>query len=76
MTAKEHVLVELYENRGRIVTMDALFQAEWGDVDIGYENTLMVHIRGIREKIESNPSNPRSLLTVRGLGYKMIVKEP
>ncbi|MBG9794056.1 DNA-binding protein [Paenibacillus dendritiformis] len=77
LTAKEHaLLVELYENRGRIVTTDALFQAGWGDVDIGYENTLMVHIRRIREKIESNPSKPRSLLTVRGLGYKLIVKEP
>lgn len=46
----------------------------WGDY-YGYENTLMVHIRRIREKIEDNPSNPEYLMTIRGLGYKLIVKE-
>ncbi|WP_435925605.1 response regulator transcription factor [Paenibacillus sp. DYY-L-2] len=76
LTAKEHaLLVKLYENRGRIVTSDALCQAVWGDDYYGYENTLMVHIRRIREKIEPNPSNPVYLLTVRGLGYKLLVKE-
>lgn len=76
LTAKEHgILVKLYENRGRIVTSDALCRAVWGDDLYGYENTLMVHIRRLREKIETDPSNPQSLLTVRGLGYKLIVKE-
>ena len=77
LTAKEHaILMKLYENRGRIVTTDALFQAGWGDDATSYENTLMVHIRRIREKIEVDPSKPCSLLTVRGLGYKLMVKEP
>ncbi|WP_019535556.1 response regulator transcription factor [Paenibacillus ginsengihumi] len=76
LTAKElALLLKLYENRGRIVTSDALCQAVWGDDDDGYENTLMVHIRRIREKIEAEPSTPRYLLTVRGLGYKLAKEE-
>jgi len=76
LTAKEHaLLVKLYENRDRIVTSDALCQAVWGDDSYGYENTLMVHIRRVREKIEPDPSQPIYLLTVRGLGYKLLVKE-
>ncbi|WP_068983389.1 MULTISPECIES: response regulator transcription factor [Lysinibacillus] len=76
LTAKEHaILVKLYENQGRIVTSDALCQAVWGDDSYGYENTLMVHIRRVREKIEVDPSKPLYLLTVRGLGYKLLVKE-
>lgn len=76
LTAKEHALLaKLYENKNRIVTSDALCQSVWGDNYFGYENTLMVHIRRIREKIEANPSNPSYLLTVRGLGYKLLVKE-
>ncbi|MBM7855324.1 DNA-binding response OmpR family regulator [Desulfohalotomaculum tongense] len=76
LTAKEHaLLLKLYENRGRIVTSDALCEAVWGGDYYGYENSLMVHIRRIREKIEMNPSKPKSLLTVRGLGYKLMVKK-
>ncbi len=76
LTAKEHALLfKLYENRNRIVTSDALCQAAWGDDYYGYENTLMVHIRRIREKIEDNPSSPEYLQTIRGLGYKLMVKE-
>ncbi|MGA8941296.1 MAG: response regulator transcription factor [Thermoactinomyces sp.] len=75
LTAKEHaILKKLYENRDRIVTIDALCQAVWGDDSYGYENTLMVHIRRIREKIEVDPSKPNYLLTIRGLGYKLLVK--
>lgn len=76
LTAKEHaILVKLYENQGRIITNDALCQAVWGDDSYGLENTLMVHIRRIREKIELDPSKPIYLLTFRGLGYKLLVKE-
>lgn len=75
LTAKEYaLLLKLFENRNRIVTSDALCQSAWGDDYYGYENTLMVHIRRIREKIEANPSNPKYLLTVRGLGYKLMAK--
>lgn len=71
LTAKEHaLLLALYQNAGRIVTTDTLCRAAWGDDGYGYENTLMVHIRRIREKIESAPV---SLVTVKGLGYKLLV---
>ena len=62
---------KLGENQGNIVTFDALAQAVWGDYYYGYENTLMVHIRRLREKIEENPSRPKWLLTARGIGYKL-----
>ena len=74
LTAKEHdILAALYRNAGRIVTIDALCEAAWGDNPFGYENSLMAHIRRIREKIEANPSQPVSLITVKVLGYKLIV---
>ncbi len=76
LTAKEfEILQALYRNAGRIVTIDQLCEAAWGDNPFGYENSMMAHIRRIREKIEKNPSKPVSLLTVRGLGYKLIIKE-
>lgn len=72
LTAKElSLLKKLNENRGNIVTFDALCQAVWNDNYYGYENTLMVHIRRLREKVEPVPSNPRWILTVRGLGYRL-----
>lgn len=76
LTAKEHdILTAMYRNAGRIVTIDALCEAAWGDNPYGYENSLMAHIRRIREKIEANPSRPVSLITVKGLGYKLIAEE-
>lgn len=75
LTAKEHMLLSaLYRNAGRIVTIDALCEAAWGDNPFGYENSLMAHIRRIREKIEENPSQPVSLVTIKGLGYKLNVE--
>lgn len=76
LTAKEYsIFVMLAENAGRIVTIGSLCQSVCGDVWQGYESALMTHIRHIREKIEDKPSSPVSLLTVKGLGYKLIVKE-
>lgn len=75
LTAKEHRLLSvLYRNAGCIVTIDALCEAVWGDNPFGYENSLMAHIRRIREKIEQNPSQPVSLVTIKGLGYKLNVE--
>ena len=72
LTAKEFALLKaLADNRGNIVTIDALCAALWEGPMVGYENTLMVHIRRLREKIEADPSHPRYLLTVRGLGYRL-----
>lgn len=74
LTAKEHdILGALYRNADRIVTIDQLCEAAWGDNPFGYENSLMAHIRRIREKIEVSPSKPVSLITVKGLGYKLVL---
>lgn len=72
LTAKEFTLLrKLLDARGNIVTIDTLCAALWDGPLVGYENTLMVHIRRLREKIEADPSHPRYLLTVRGLGYRL-----
>jgi len=72
LTAKEYVLLKkLCENRGRILSMNVLCDTLWPDGSYGYENSLMVHIRHLREKLEETPSKPEHLLTVRGLGYKL-----
>ena len=63
------------ENRGRIVTVDALCMAAWRGENLGYENTLMVHMRRLREKIEPDPSHPRYLITMRGLGYRLLKED-
>lgn len=69
------ILQKLADNRGHIVTYDAVCQAVWGQGYYGYENSLNVHIRHLREKIETDPSRPRSLITARGLGYKLLTEE-
>ena len=66
LTAKEHALLEtLARNEG---------EALWGENPFGYENSLNAHVRRVREKIEADPSHPVSLITVKGLGYKLIVR--
>ena len=75
LTAKELQLIEkLYENAGRIVTTGSLCETVCGDFWQGYETTLSTHIRHLREKIEQNPSKPVSLITVKGLGYRLYLK--
>ena len=72
LTNKEYQLLKLFlENRGRILTLDVISETVWGENYYGFENTLMVHIRKLREKIEENPSAPRWLITVKGLGYRL-----
>lgn len=76
LTAKELQLFEkLYENAGRIVTTGALCETICGEFWQGYETTLSTHIRHLREKIEENPSRPVSLVTVKGIGYRLNLKE-
>ena len=72
LTAKEYaILHKLAENRGKIVTIDALCDALWPDGSYELESSLIVHIRHLREKIEADPSSPKYLVTMRGLGYKL-----
>ena len=76
LTAKEHTLLEtLARNAGKIVTVDALCEALWGENPFGYENSLNAHVRRVREKIESDPSKPVSLITIKGLGYKLNIRK-
>ena len=76
LTAKEHTLLEtLARNAGKIVTVDALCEALWGENPFGYENSLNAHVRRVREKIESDPSKPVSLITIKGLGYKLHIRK-
>lgn len=72
LTAKEHTLLStLATTPNRIVTTDRLCEECWGST-FGYEQSLMTHMRRIREKIEKDPSDPQSLITVKGLGYKLV----
>ena len=71
LTAKEVGLMACFmRNPNRIVSKETLYQTVWGEDFYGADNTLMVHIRRLREKIEDNPSSPRYLTTVKGLGYR------
>ena len=72
LNAKEYKIIELLlENAGRVYTKKQLYEKVWGDTYYGDDNTIMVHISHIRDKIEDNPKNPRYLKTIRGIGYKM-----
>ena len=74
LTAKEFTLfTKLYDNQGKIVSINALMDTLWPDGSFGLENSLVVHVRRLREKIEETPSDPKHLQTVRGLGYRLSV---
>ena len=62
------LLAYLIKNKNRVVSKDELFKNVWED-SFSDENTLNVHVRRLREKIEDNPSEPRYIVTVRGKGY-------
>ncbi|MBA3533603.1 MAG: response regulator transcription factor [Ardenticatenales bacterium] len=64
------LLHALMRNAGRTLTHDALLNSVWGYEYDGYSNQIAVYIRRLRAKIEADPSDPRYLITVRGLGYK------
>jgi two-component system response regulator RegX3 len=71
MPLKEFELLEvLLRNAGRVLTRGQLIDRVWGEGYFGDTKTLDVHVKRIRSKIETDPSNPRMLVTVRGLGYR------
>ena len=71
LTAKEYLILEyLMQNQGITISRKQLVDKVWGDAYEGYDNTVMVHIRHIREKIEQDPSNPVFLRTIKGRGYR------
>ncbi|MBQ8613274.1 MAG: response regulator transcription factor [Ruminiclostridium sp.] len=71
MTAKEFdLLVLLIENKGKALSKDYLFNQIWGSDSFSEQQTLTVHIKWLRQKIEDDPKNPERILTVWGVGYK------
>ena len=71
MPLKEFELLEiLMANAGRVVTREILFDRVWGYEYIGDSKTLDVHVKRLRSKVETDPSNPQRIVTIRGLGYK------
>lgn len=74
LTAKEVGLLACFlRNPNRILSKETLFTQVWGESFFGSDNTVMVHIRRLREKVEPNPSEPTYIKTVKGLGYRLTV---
>lgn len=72
MTPIEYnILLLLVKNQGRVFSINQIYESIWNEDAIGADNTVAVHIRHIREKIEINPKEPRYLKVVWGVGYKI-----
>ena len=69
-TIEYNILLLLVKNAGRVFSIDQIYENIWNEEAIGADNTVAVHIRHIREKIEINPKDPRYLKVVWGVGYK------
>ena len=65
------ILLLLVKNPGRVYSIDQIYENIWNEAAIGADNTVAVHIRHIREKIEINPKEPKYLKVVWGVGYKV-----
>ena len=73
LTPREFELLYAFcENEGNLMSREQIFDEIWGYSFIGNTKTLDVHIQRIREKIEKNPREPKKLVTVRGVGYKLV----
>lgn len=66
------LLLFFAKHPNQLFTKSQLYENVWQDAYLGEDNTVMVHIRKLRQKIEDNPSNPERIVTVRGLGYKFV----
>lgn len=66
-----NILLLLMKNQGKVFSIDQIYESIWNEDAIGADNTIAVHIRHIREKIEINPKEPRYLKVVWGVGYKI-----
>lgn len=72
LTAKEYKIMDyLMHNIGRVFSAEEIYEHIWNETAFSVENTVMVHIRRIREKIEINPGEPKYLKVVWGIGYKI-----
>ena len=66
-----NILLLLMKNKGKVYSISQIYEEIWNEEAIGVDNTVAVHIRHIREKIEINPKEPRYLKVVWGVGYKI-----
>ncbi len=66
-----NILLLLVRNAGKVFSIDQIYESIWNEEAIGADNTVAVHIRHIREKIEINPKDPKYLKVVWGVGYKV-----
>ncbi len=66
-----NILLLLVKNQGKVFSINQIYESIWNEEAIGADNTVAVHIRHIREKIEVNPKDPRYLKVVWGVGYKV-----
>ena len=66
-----NILLLLVKNQGKVFSIDQIYENIWNENAVGVDNTVAVHIRHIREKIEINPKEPRYLKVVWGVGYKI-----
>ena len=66
-----NILLLLVKNQGKVFSINQIYESIWNEDAIGADNTVAVHIRHIREKIEINPKEPRYLKVVWGVGYKV-----
>ena len=66
-----NILLLLVKNQGKVFSIDQIYESIWNEDAIGADNTVAVHIRHIREKIEINPKEPRYVKVVWGVGYKV-----
>ncbi|REK76906.1 response regulator transcription factor [Paenibacillus paeoniae] len=72
LTPKEYKILELLmENKGRVFSIDEIYEKVWNEPSFASDNTVAVHVRNIREKIEINPKDPKYLKVVWGIGYKI-----
>ena len=72
LTATEYKILELLmEHRGRVFSIEEIYESVWKEPFLNGENTVAVHVRRIREKIEINPRDPQYLKVVWGIGYKL-----
>lgn len=72
LTEREFLLLSyLIEHADKIISKEHLYEQVWGEYSSICDNTIMVHICHLREKIEDHPSHPRQLVTIKGLGYKL-----
>ena len=72
LTAKQFKILDyLATNINKIVSIDQILDKCWEE-SFGYENTLITHIYRLRDKLEEDPANPKTLITVKGLGYKLL----